>query len=236
VTVSDVALGVDATSDAPKKPACNSSTCATGCCDADGVCQAGTSSQSCGGAGGKCVTCVAPFMCQPAFGGHVCLSKGNGTQCSYANCPSGCCARLADVSQDLYCFQGDGDYACGVGGQECADCVVNQDTCANHQCSKAVCGGGHCQDGCCLGSECLSGTDLQMCGTGAKACADCSKSGETCQQQQCKPALCTTKNCSGCCVGDICATGTQDNACGTGGVTCVDCTSSKKACSSGSCQ
>ena len=220
-----------------KPPLCSASNC-KGCCDSSGICQTGTGDVFCGDNGGKCITCNTDFHCQQVFDGHACVSKGGGSteQCSYATCPSGCCGRFNNVSQDIYCFQGDGDYACGIGGQPCAECEVNNDTCSNHQCLHSVCGGGHCVNGCCLGSECLAGTDIHMCGTGAVACADCTKSNETCQSQTCKPPLCNSQNCTGCCVGDICATGTQTNACGTSGAACTDCSASKKTCTNGTCQ
>src|SRR6185312_12321997 len=228
----------DAPADAPITLKCNATNC-QGCCDSSGECHSGHDDDHCGGAGFKCTTCEAGFHCQ-SNGTPICvaafLDGGPTTQCNYSNCPTGCCGRINGISQDIYCLQGDNAFACGLGGQACADCTVNGVDCVNHMCAGSVCGGGHCLNGCCLGSECLPGTDIHFCGGGANACEDCAPLGETCQEQQCKQPLCNSQTCSGCCVGDVCAVGTQNTACGTGGAACVDCTLSKQSCASGACQ
>ena len=118
----------DAKEDGPDVKSCGPTNCA-GCCDATGECQAGTSDGFCGGGGGSCVSCKPTFHCNGVSTGNACVSKpaNSGDQCGYANCPAGCCARINDVSQDLYCFQGDGDFTCGIGGQICANCATNHD-------------------------------------------------------------------------------------------------------------
>lgn len=45
------------------QPACSSATCATGCCDASGACQAGTQPLACGIAGGTCSACNLVQQC-----------------------------------------------------------------------------------------------------------------------------------------------------------------------------
>ncbi len=149
----------DGLHDGPVTLKCSTKTC-PGCCDSTGQCRDGKSSSFCGGEGLACDTCLAPFFCGGQDNGNAC-QKGQDTtgQCDALNCATGCCARISGVSQDVYCFQGDGDFACGLGGQPCDDCAANNDTCTPKQtCAKTVCGGGHCQSGCCLGSECLPGT------------------------------------------------------------------------------
>lgn len=231
-SASDVAL------DGPVVLLCNTGNCA-GCCDATGHCHEGHDDAFCGGGAFSCKPCKAGFHCQTS-GTPVCIAEfldgGPTTQCNFSNCPTGCCGRLDGISQDIYCLQGDNAYACGVGGQACADCSENGVDCINQVCAGSVCGGGHCMNGCCLGSECLPGSDLHFCGGGAQKCIDCAGLGDTCQQQQCKPPLCNANTCGGCCVGDLCVVGTQDNACGKGGATCVDCATSKQSCASGACQ
>lgn len=221
---------VDARADVTR--ACGPTNC-VGCCDAEGKCQAGTSDSLCGANGSACDGCTSPFHCNSQLSGRACGSKI--IECSVTNCPTGCCARSNNVSQDLYCFQGTDAYACGIGGQACADCTAASQACSNHACTGSVCGGGHCDNGCCLGSECVAGTDLHACGTKAAACEDCAALGDTCQQQQCKPPVCSPTTCVGCCVGDICAIGTQDSACGSGGMACADCTSLSESCTAQSC-
>lgn len=44
---------------APSKQACDFTTCATGCCDSDGVCQTGDSNLACGQGGLSCNVCLA---------------------------------------------------------------------------------------------------------------------------------------------------------------------------------
>jgi hypothetical protein len=47
--------------------ACNAETCATGCCDDQGVCQSGTQSNTCGTAGAACTNCLSA--------GQTCVSQ-----------------------------------------------------------------------------------------------------------------------------------------------------------------
>ncbi|MFZ5443188.1 MAG: hypothetical protein ACOZQL_24480 [Myxococcota bacterium] len=52
---------------------CSASTCATGCCDANGECQLGTTTAACGLAGGACSACQLTQQCiqGACFGGSV---------------------------------------------------------------------------------------------------------------------------------------------------------------------
>ena len=54
---------------------CNSSTCSTGCCDAKGECQAGTSNGACGQLGGTCQICQIAQACSL---GTCAQTNGNG--------------------------------------------------------------------------------------------------------------------------------------------------------------
>jgi len=54
---------------------CNSTTCATGCCDAKGECQAGTSNGACGQLGGTCQICQIAQACSL---GTCAQTNGNG--------------------------------------------------------------------------------------------------------------------------------------------------------------
>ncbi|MFZ5438945.1 MAG: hypothetical protein ACOZQL_02995, partial [Myxococcota bacterium] len=48
----------------PTTPKCDSSTCATGCCDAKGLCQGGATPTACGSFGAACQACQLGFQCQ----------------------------------------------------------------------------------------------------------------------------------------------------------------------------
>jgi len=219
-----------------KPPPCGPSTC-KGCCDSNG-CQGGSADEACGGGGHRCDVCSTEFNCD----GQGCELDDGPSDCSPANCPSGCCAHANGISNDVYCYEGTGDSVCGLGGQDCSDCTENNLECKNHVCGAQFCGSGNCSNGCCLGNECTQGTDDLACGTGGANCQNCTTSGNTCQLGsypggQCKPPACTAGTCpTGCCVDDICAEGTQDSACGTGGVACVNCLPNGETCSVGKCR
>lgn len=55
------------------KVTCSATTCPTGCCDAEGVCQAGTTLNACGVAGAACQSCSSSEVC----GGGQCSVPGN---------------------------------------------------------------------------------------------------------------------------------------------------------------
>ena len=68
-------------------PACSSTTCPTGCCDAEGVCRDGRTDAACGATGQACTACASV-----AVGDH-CAASGfcnAGPHCGPDNC-GGCC-------------------------------------------------------------------------------------------------------------------------------------------------
>jgi hypothetical protein len=220
-----VLQGTDAASAAAR---CNDGGCATGCCDARGACQPGTSDTACGF--GVCTDCTTS--------GRACLYQeclfpsseagANGGVCSAQTCPSGCC--------DLQgrCQPGLTGTACGNFGSNCLNCTANGATCSNQQCSAAAgpaaCAGDTC-GGCCdaLGT-CSAGTSDTRCGESGEPCADCAALGATCQAAACVAAdggpTCFS-TCDTCCdaLGN-CQLGLLDTQCGAflGGSLCVDCT------------
>jgi hypothetical protein len=110
------------------------STC-TGCCDAQGKCQAGNTLTACGQNG---------FLCEACNNGTVCSATGT---CENASC-GGC---VDDAGQ---CRAGTEPTACGADGGACAPCNLNQ-----------VCFAGGCElvgqcapldAGCMFASDCCS--------------------------------------------------------------------------------
>jgi Stigma-specific protein, Stig1 len=88
---------------------CGPTTCATGCCDANGVCQPGTSNTACGGGGFPCRVCNTTR--------DVCAAGGCEPLCGPATCPNGCCETSTNT-----CLPGNIDAACGYGGEVCFQC------------------------------------------------------------------------------------------------------------------
>jgi hypothetical protein len=105
---------------------CGPTTCATGCCDANGVCQPGTSNTACGFGGVPCSVCnTTTQVCAGAA--HSCEQL-----CGPDTCPTGCC----DPSTNN-CLPGNTAEACGYGGEVCVQC----DTTNFFNCSTITAGG-----------------------------------------------------------------------------------------------
>ena len=89
-------------------PSCNSSTCPSGCCDAQGNCQSGNTNAACGDQGQKCVDCKQS--------GQSCAAQGfcySGQHCGPDNC-AGCCTATGQ------CRNGSSSFRCGEFGALCA--------------------------------------------------------------------------------------------------------------------
>ena len=97
---------------------CNSSTCPSGCCNANNQCVTTPSPAACGGWGGG--------MCQACAAGQEC--NGTSCVCTAASCPMGCCAGSACMP-----YASQSDMACGTGGAACAGCG------AEKMCSAGIC-------------------------------------------------------------------------------------------------
>jgi hypothetical protein len=103
---------------------CTPQSCPNGCCDENGECRSGNTSQVCGTGGQACARCPAGQGCRNG----VCA-------CTPQSCPDGCCA------SDGTCQPGNAFGACGVGGNACAGCNDSQ-TCQDQQCVN--CGNSTC--------------------------------------------------------------------------------------------
>ncbi len=86
-----VVMSVAALSGCIVDPPCSPSTCPTGCCDAKGVCQAGSTVDACGSSGQACTTCNLGQSCRFGFGasGSGNGGQGGGTQSSGGGTASG---------------------------------------------------------------------------------------------------------------------------------------------------
>lgn len=115
------------------KPPCNASSCANGCCDANGECQP-SSGTTCGVGGQLCVRCGFTETCNLGicFGGTQ--GGGSGTTCGPSTCLAGCC----DTSG--VCQPSTADH-CGLAGETCGKCA-NGGNCNNGQCVGGSIGGG----------------------------------------------------------------------------------------------
>jgi hypothetical protein len=89
---------------------CDISSCATGCCDVNGICHPGNSAASCGYSGFACASCGGE-VCDTVS--HTCAAPET---CSSATCP-GCCGPA-----DNLCHAGSSPSACGFSGFTCEDC------------------------------------------------------------------------------------------------------------------
>lgn len=69
-----LALVVSACGSGPARMTCDRSTCATGCCTADGRCEAGTQTTACGTSGAFCQMCLTGQLCQSG----LCIGTGFG--------------------------------------------------------------------------------------------------------------------------------------------------------------
>lgn len=198
------------------KPACNASTCGSGCCDANGTCQPGGSNLYCGLGGAQCNACQLGQFCtlglctggsgtgggmgtgggssQTGGGGGSNTGGGGGsTACGPSNC-AGCC----DTSGACVPVSASGnDTTCGSLGNACADCTATGGTCNRNlfTCEGSTGGGGGSTGG----------------GSGGGGGTSCNQS-----------------NCAGCCTtAGVCMSGTASSACGMGGATCAACSTSQ---------
>lgn len=193
-------------------PSCSASTC-SGCCDGD-FCLPGGDSTACGGGANTCDVCDANEQC--VLG--VCQLVGG---CNATTCPSGCC--LGDQ-----CLPGSDVNACGIAGDQCANCQIQGETCTGQACAPAACNAANCPDGCCAGGVCQPRAD-STCGSGGGQCQDCAADGRVCETGSCV-VPCTEVSCGGCCNGNVCEAGFLNDTCGSGGQACSNCGAAASIC------
>jgi hypothetical protein len=138
---------------------CSAANC-TGCCGADGKCNAGTTNSACGGNGFACTACTGTSKCNA---NRICENQG----CDAATCP-GCCDAngVCQMSSSSHCgYNGFTCVTCGSG----QTCDINSKTCTSPQsCTSANC------NGCCgADNACHSGNTPTSCGFSGFSCSDC---------------------------------------------------------------
>ena len=115
-----------------------------------------------GGTGGDGGMDAKPPVCLPATCGGCCDSQGR-------------------------CVSGQQDFACGTGGDQCADCAALGGRCESGHCVDTTrpCGPSTCAGCCTEDGRCLVGTRPAACGRGGAQCQDCGD--EVCEQGACVP-------------------------------------------------
>lgn len=99
------------------------------------------------------------------------------------------------------------------------------------------CSAASCPNGCCdEEGRCRQGSQLQACGRGGAACADCRDGFDFCDPSSrlCSRTVsdCSAQTCGdGCCASStVCLGGTNESACGTGGRACAACDEGDEVC------
>ncbi len=152
-----------------------------GCCDANGLCEQGQSTNACGQGGQLCNPCPPGFACQGGF----CFQQPDSGACGPTNC-KGCC----DFNGT--CQTGQNPGACGQGGQQCNVCPPNSTCGPGGMCQAQVpCTAANCLGCCDANNFCQGGFVDTGCGSGGAQCTDCTQQGSTCDVNV-KPRTCTS--------------------------------------------
>lgn len=121
LSVDPFAVDASTPTDAPISGArCGPANC-SGCCDAMGICQPGSSMQACGAHGLVCASCPTKTICEPQVpvGQLVCVNP----------CDRGCSARCCLPMSPYVCVAGDDNHACGSDSLLCDDCAAMGQMC-----------------------------------------------------------------------------------------------------------
>jgi hypothetical protein len=205
-----------------------------GCCDANGVCNNGTTDTACG-SNGACDECTGQKQCQnrqcvcvPDCDGKMCGPDGCGDHCGSGCPPNATCTN--DGTAGVCDFRKCDDTCCGQANAIChastGDCCVAEsvEQICNGQCGDFVnncgisvdCGSCTCSPACPI---------CQTCDTGNGECVNVSNSEPCGDGLQCKNGQCVCDGAScpdGCCQGEQCHID-DDAACGAGGGICGGC-------------
>jgi hypothetical protein len=138
--------------------ACNASNCATGCCNAQGVCVTQAANDSCGTSGAACQMCAVSKTCVSG----ACVP----------------CAGCIDINTGV-CKSGTSDAQCGKAGSYCSSCnTAASQACLNQSCvGTGQCTAASCPTGCCENNVCIERAQFSTgrCGSGTAggACVSC---------------------------------------------------------------
>ncbi len=91
----------------PPPPACNTTNCLGGCCDATGQCQPGFVDNECGQGGGVCIDCtLTASTCDVNITPRTCTNQQNQCPQAYPSCPAGLVTPTQPTHQNV-CSQRD---------------------------------------------------------------------------------------------------------------------------------
>jgi hypothetical protein len=145
---------------------CNESSCPSGCCDVNGVCQPGLTNPNCGVSGTNCQNCLAAAM---VCSSQQCVWPDGGPACD-GTCP-GCCNAQGQ------CQPGNTPPSCGYNGGPCLDCTNPGETCNSGVCvaldGAIPCVQASCSGCCDVDGNCRLGYTDTQCGQNGGACQDC---------------------------------------------------------------
>ena len=188
---------------------CDKADCVADC--GDGICGFDETCFSCEV---DCGPCCGQGGCQGEYGEDCCTCPDDcGSCCGNGECDCGetqcnCQSDCGDPCAGKEC----GDDGCG---ESCGICPQGE-SCQAGQC-EIVCGDGLCAGdledycncsedcpastctGCCAGTKCKTGDTLESCGSGGKACEECT-GGEVCEAGDC---TCTVEDYKECAGGDV---------------------------------
>ncbi|MEW6433272.1 MAG: lamin tail domain-containing protein [Myxococcota bacterium] len=167
----------------PSAGACNPSTCSSGCCDANGVCQGGFTPQACGSSGLTCSVCSDGTTCQFGFcvptstsGGGAGGGAGGGSMGGGGGATGGGGGATGGGGGDA--GGGGGHVGGGAGGGGCTRATCEQ---LGKNCGEVSdgCGGVLLCGGCTAPQTCGGGGTANVCGA---ACVPktCEQLGPTC--------------------------------------------------------
>ena len=237
-----------AASCSPAKPdKCGPTTCASGCCDFNGVCQI-PSASACGASGNLCATCFGNQVCN--FG--ICVSNAGGGGGSGGGTGGGVTGGGTGGGVT------GGGTGGGVTGGGTGGGVTGGGTGGGVTGGGTGGGAGTCSvscAGCCQGNTCITAVSTTTCGFGGSTCAACAAgTADNCDNGSCQcgfgapcgagsrcvgsTCVCDATSCpGGCCAGDSCVTVPTTSACGLSGSQCQACdTTTANNCGSGSCR
>jgi hypothetical protein len=138
------------------------SSCSTGCCDAQGQCVAGSTKAACGSNGLPCVTCTGSAQCTTR---RLCETPG----CDGVSCRSGCC------DANGVCQPGNSPSACGSAGLSCVSCNGGACDGNTHTCGPVTtCINLSCKGCCGSDNQCHAGNTGAACGNSGTTCEMCS--------------------------------------------------------------
>lgn len=166
------------------------STCTSGCCDSNGLCQGGRTDSQCGSAGRACGRCVGGSCTASGFCGTTTGSGGGGGSSSTCVGVGSSCA----INNDCCTFRSGTGYC--VSGR-CADACNSNAECNSNCCAVLVSGNRACSGSSACTSSCRATGAL--CSVNGDCCNFLGGTGY-CVDDVCRDSCLRNSECvSGCC-------------------------------------